>query len=214
MLEWLIRDNFYDLDLLEDNSDAIVTCRNLMGLEMLLAAGFDSDDIGNGDAQPLTDDERTATMADALLTRGARIDLLTGKKPTAEALRVMLLHDPITTKAVFPGTSILHLVEGGTTAIECVQVMREFNYETPTKEVVQSLKAHAGAALFAFNYICERPRLPLEPGMALVWRPHTHFAFGVFFRARHDCAAVLQTSEPRQNSARHSRDAFARGFWL
>ncbi len=186
-LEWLISTGLYDAD--RNSSYAILWCENELGLRKLVEEGRDPNgeaEWGNGDLeQPLTASDRSARMVDALLSVGAKIELLTGRAvPSPAALRRMLQLQSAVTRKKFPGEVILRNLGRHERALYHVQVMREFDYPTP---VITGAYDRFGVreASFTFQYIRERPPLrPRKDGtMRFLWRPHTHYACSIALHA-------------------------------
>ncbi len=178
-LEWLIDVGLYDA--VHNSRLTLLVCENEFGLKKLVEEGYDpsgeaewSDIAGD---QPLSAEDRSARMVDALLAVGAKIDRLSGRvTPSAAALRRMLQLQPAVTRAKFTGEVVMCNLKLHLCALYHVQVMREFDYPAPDVSCISDFSGRFPGPLFTFRYIRDCPTTPSRKDdiMRFFWRPHTH----------------------------------------
>ncbi len=175
ILGWMVRNGFYQANF--NRESAIVQCGNKLGLRLLIAEGWDPNGTNKYGDQALTYAKRTPEMIDALLSVGAKIQLLRSSfiLPPLGAFRRMLQLRPAETKAHFAHSALLR----SGSVLDWVQLMREFDYPAPDTANLGDTDGEIAAALCTFQYsIVRRANVKWEPTnpKRFFWRPWTHYA--------------------------------------
>ncbi len=177
ILECLLKDQLYSARF--NNGATVVTCRNQLGLDLLVAECLDPNSSDRTGTQALSYWEHTPEMFEAFVSAGARPELLNGLVvPSPRTLEKLLRLNPEPMKAMFPGERLLlgsHMLQ-----LEYASVMRAFDYPTPEITIVGKKRDHIDFALFTFRFFRQPPPLVLGrcPLQSMLWRPHTHYACG------------------------------------
>ncbi len=175
-------------------------CQNALGIKLLIKEGRDPNAVFDTKQKYFDDDYEqfvvkkgcalavvtNLSVLDALLEYGAKLEVLRscGVFPPSATFRHLLLRRPVDMKRIFPAKLVFERVAADVvwkdmrwSWLECVQILREFDYDIVEEDWKHLANPDLESALFTFQYLKKR-----EKSGTIWWRPHTHFLFSKEFQ--------------------------------